>query len=102
MDSTHQHQHAAEVAALVEAIVSDVAPDLTSWLPLIGIVAGVDLPSTPEVDILDPEVRRARLESVTSQLLGRLLTEPIVFVFNDLQLSFDFVHPILDGRLRRF
>jgi class 3 adenylate cyclase/tetratricopeptide (TPR) repeat protein len=73
----------ATVAAALTDLVHGTAPDLVPWLPLIGITAGLDLPSTPEVDILDPDVRRTRLEAVTSELLGRLLTRPVVLVFND-------------------
>ncbi|PZS32625.1 MAG: hypothetical protein DLM58_09465, partial [Pseudonocardiales bacterium] len=73
----------ATVAGALADLVQGTAPDLLAWLPLIGITAGLDLSSTPEVDALDPEVRRAWLEVVTSDLLGRLLTTPIVMVLND-------------------
>jgi class 3 adenylate cyclase/tetratricopeptide (TPR) repeat protein len=66
-------------------LVEGTAPDLVPWLPLIGVVAGLDLPPTPEVDILDHDVRRARVEAVTSDLLGRLLAAPIIMVVNDVQ-----------------
>ncbi len=81
-------EQATLAAALVD-LVRGSAPDLARWLPLIGIVAGVDLPTTPEVDALDADVRRARLESVTSDLLGRLLTMPIVMIFNDVHFMDD-------------
>ncbi|MDT4936975.1 MAG: hypothetical protein QOG80_646, partial [Pseudonocardiales bacterium] len=71
------------VGASLRDLIAGTAPDLAPLLPLIGIAAGVDLPSTPEVDRLDPEVRRVRLEAVTSDLLGRLLRVPIVMVLND-------------------
>jgi tetratricopeptide (TPR) repeat protein len=69
-------------AALID-LVGGSAPDLLPWLPLIGIVAGVDIPATPEVDRLDPGVRRAKAESATSELLGKLLSSPTVLVLND-------------------
>jgi class 3 adenylate cyclase/tetratricopeptide (TPR) repeat protein len=74
------------LAAVMTDLTVGTAPDLVSSLPLIGVVAGVEMPSTPEVDALDHTVRKARLESVTSDLLGRLLTMPIIMVFNDLYL----------------
>jgi class 3 adenylate cyclase/tetratricopeptide (TPR) repeat protein len=71
------------VARALSDLVQGTAPDLAPWLPLIGIAAGVDLPATPQVQRLDPELRRERLEAVTSDLLGRLLREPVIFVVND-------------------
>ena len=73
----------ARLRAALERLTADAAPDLLPYLPLIGVVAGVDLPSTPEVDVLDPQVRREHLERVTSDLLGRLLRRPVVMVLND-------------------
>ena len=74
------------LASVLTDLTAGTAPDLLSSLPLIGVVAGVDLPDTPEVAALDPKIRKARLEAVTSDLLGRLLTMPIIMVFNDLHL----------------
>jgi predicted ATPase/class 3 adenylate cyclase len=74
---------ASAVAAALRELVAGTAPDLLPWLPLIAIPAGVDIEPTPEVSRLDPSVRRSRLESVTSDILGRLLTKPIVWIFND-------------------
>jgi class 3 adenylate cyclase/tetratricopeptide (TPR) repeat protein len=75
--------HESTVAAALTDLVQGTAPELLPWLPLIGIAAGVELPTTPEVEILDPEVRRTKLQTVTSDLLGRLLAMPIVIVLND-------------------
>jgi class 3 adenylate cyclase/tetratricopeptide (TPR) repeat protein len=77
------------LGAVLTELTAGTAPDLMPWLPLIGVVAGVDLPDTPEVAALDPKIRKARLESVTSDLLGRLLTMPILMIFNDLHLMDD-------------
>lgn len=66
-------------------LTGHAAPDLLPYLPLVAVVAGVAVPSTPEVDVLDPQVRRDRLERVTSDLLGRLLRRPVVMVLNDTQ-----------------
>jgi class 3 adenylate cyclase/tetratricopeptide (TPR) repeat protein len=71
------------VAASISDLVHGSAPHLRKWLPLIAITAGVDVPSTPDVDRLDPEMRRRWLESVTSELLGRLLNRPVIMVLND-------------------
>ena len=79
----------ATVATALRELVAGTAPDLLPWLPLIAIPAGVEVEATPEVNRLDPSVRRARLESVTSELLGRLLTKPLVMIFNDIHFMDD-------------
>jgi len=68
---------------VLRRLTTSVAPDLLPYLPLLGVVAGVELPSTPEVDVLDPQVRRDHAERVTSELLGRLLPQPVVMILND-------------------
>ncbi|MBV9486403.1 MAG: AAA family ATPase, partial [Frankiaceae bacterium] len=77
------------IAGFLAELTAGSAPDLLPSLPLVGVVAGIDLPDTDEVAALDPKIRKARLESVTSDLLGRLLTMPIVMIFNDLYLMDD-------------
>nr|MDP9181446.1 AAA family ATPase [Actinomycetota bacterium] len=72
-----------QLVKALRTLTQSVAPDLMPYLPLLGVVAGVDLPSTPEVDVLDPMVRRDHVERVTSELLGRLLPRPVVMVLND-------------------
>ncbi len=69
--------------------VAASAPDLLPWLPLVGVAAGIELPPTPEVEQLEPEMRRAKLEAVTCDLLGRLLTGPHLLLFNDVQFMDD-------------
>jgi class 3 adenylate cyclase/tetratricopeptide (TPR) repeat protein len=76
---------AAELGRLLRHLVGTRAPDLLPWMPLVGIVAGVELPSTPEIDLVDERFRRGQLERVTSAVLGALLTTPTVLVFDDTQ-----------------
>ncbi len=59
------------------------APQLTTWLPLIGVPFGLELPDTPETAPLADEYRKARLEEVTRELLGMLLLEATLLVFED-------------------
>ena len=77
------------VASVLEAVARRATPDLLRWLPLIGIVAGAEVEPTPEVERLDPEVRKHRLEQATSDMLGRLLRRPVVMVFNDVHFMDD-------------
>jgi class 3 adenylate cyclase/tetratricopeptide (TPR) repeat protein len=73
---------AAVHAALVTAF-SGPAAGLAPWAPLVGLVAGVDLPMTPEVADLDDRFRRARLEYAVIALLTALLPEPTLFAIED-------------------
>jgi predicted ATPase len=70
-------------------LVSDHAPHLQPWLPLIGVVAGLDLPETLEVAQTSATHRKTRLEETTSELLSLVLSDPTVFVFNDSHLLDD-------------
>jgi class 3 adenylate cyclase/tetratricopeptide (TPR) repeat protein len=65
------------------------APELLVWLPLIGVVAGLELAPTREVQETDASLRKERLEELTSELLGRILTTPTVLVLNDVHLMDD-------------
>src|SRR5207249_11146683 len=64
-------------------VVSDIAPDLLPWLPLLAIVADVEVVPTPEVDALGDEFRRPKLEEVTESFLERLVTDPVVVIVED-------------------
>ncbi len=77
---------AAALAAGLEAAVRARAPHLLAWLPLIGVVVGLELPPTPEVKQTEATVRKARLEELTSELVGAILYGPTIIVFNDVHL----------------
>jgi class 3 adenylate cyclase/tetratricopeptide (TPR) repeat protein len=78
-----------DVAAALTHLVMTRAPHLLPWLPLLGIVAGVELTETPEVAVIDADVRKERLEAVTSEALGILLSGPTILIFNDVQFMDD-------------
>ena len=78
-----------EVADSFEALVRDQAPRMLPWLPLIGLAIDADFPITPEVADLDFGVRKERLEWAISELLGDLIDEPSLMVFNDAHLLDD-------------
>ncbi|HWD85549.1 MAG TPA: AAA family ATPase [Solirubrobacteraceae bacterium] len=65
------------------------APELLPWLPLIGVVAGLELPATKEVEQTEASLRKERLEELTSQLLARILTTSTVLILNDVHLMDD-------------
>ena len=73
------HAAARRLADLVEA----EAPQLLPWLPLLAIPLELEVAATPETDRLDEQFRRARLEEVTSALLGSIRPTPTLFVVED-------------------
>jgi len=56
---------------------------LLQWAPLVGTVADVDMPETPETAELDPEFRAQQLGQVMTQLLSELVDRPTLFVIED-------------------
>jgi class 3 adenylate cyclase/tetratricopeptide (TPR) repeat protein len=80
----HIHgQDAVAAAARLEEDVRGRAPELLRWLPLLGIVADLPVPMTPEVSDLDEEFRKAKLEEVTTEYLARVITVPTLVVIED-------------------
>ncbi|MFN2626458.1 MAG: hypothetical protein ABR520_10295, partial [Mycobacteriales bacterium] len=79
----------AAVAREVVARVAKLAPEMAPWLPLVGAVFDVELPSTPEVDALDGQFRRSRLQQVVADVLAALLPGATLLVFDDVHLLDD-------------
>jgi tetratricopeptide (TPR) repeat protein len=63
--------------------VEAVMPDLAQWLPLLAIPFDVQVPTTKEVEELDPGFRRQRLHETVEQFLQRVLMMPTLLVFED-------------------
>ncbi|HET6168123.1 MAG TPA: adenylate/guanylate cyclase domain-containing protein [Marmoricola sp.] len=80
---------ADELAAELTRRVSQDAPHLEPWLPLLGIPLDLSLPSTRETEELDDQFRKARLEEVVTELLGLLLPGPAVVVIEDAHVADD-------------
>jgi class 3 adenylate cyclase/tetratricopeptide (TPR) repeat protein len=68
---------------LMSSWVIDRAPDLEPWLPLLAIAFAADVPSTPEVDRIDPANRAAKLREVVVDLLTEAIDGPLAFVVDD-------------------
>ena len=79
----------AELAARLTRVVAERAPHLSQWLPLIAVVAGVEVANTRQVNELDPAQRKQKLEEVTSELLGIILPGARILIFNDVHLMDD-------------
>ena len=75
-----------DTSALAERLRESVesrAPELLPWLPLLAIVADVDVPMTPEVEDLGEEFKKAKVEEVTTEFLARLIGEPTLIAIED-------------------
>ena len=70
-------------ARRLEEDVRKRAPDLLPWLPLLAIVADVDVPMTPEVRALSDEFRRGKLDEVMSDYLSKVVADPTLVVIED-------------------
>ena len=79
----------AQLATRLTQVVTERAPQLLPWLPLIAVVAGVEVAGTGEADDIDPSQRKEKLEEVTSELLGLLLPGARILIFNDVHLMDD-------------
>ena len=58
-------------------------PDLAAWLPLLAVPFDAEATSTPEVDALDAEQSRFRLQSTVTTFLERMLMMPTLIVVED-------------------
>src|SRR5262249_39542072 len=67
----------------LRATVASRAEHLLPWLPLLGTPLGLELEDTAETAELDERFRRERVHEVTSELLGMLLPELALVVFED-------------------
>ena len=72
---------AAELAGAVERL----APELVPMLPLLGTVAQVDTPMTPEVEAIDPQFLPDRRADAVIGLLDHLLGDAAALVVEDAQ-----------------
>ena len=82
----------------VIAYLNDVASgeaDVAPWLPLIGVIVGVQLPDTPQTQGLEPEFRKPRMEAAAVRLLELLLREPTVIAIDDIHYLDDASHDLL-------
>ena len=92
---------AADVERLLRERVAATAPHLEPWLPLLGVPLGLELPDTPETAVLGDEFRKTRTEEVVRELLGTILLEPTVLLFDDAhwmdEASSDLLRQLTEG-----
>ena len=71
-------------------VVAEADPELEPWVPLLGILLGLDLPSTPETEAIDARFLPEVLADVTLRFLVATLGERLVaLVIEDAQFMDD-------------
>lgn len=73
----------AEMAAKLTESVAALAPELVPMTPLIGDVAQIDVPNTPETAAIEPRFRPDRTAAALIQVLEAALPGPLVIVVED-------------------
>ena len=85
-----------EVVARLTAEVERVDQDLVPWIPLMGILLGLDLPDTPETAALGERFIRDRLAEVAIRFLGSVLSgAPSLFLVEDIHHVDEASHDLL-------
>jgi tetratricopeptide (TPR) repeat protein len=75
-----------EVEARLRAVVAGADAELVPWLPLLGILLGLDLPPTPETSGLDERFLSDTLADVVARFFASALADtPLVVVVDDAQ-----------------
>jgi class 3 adenylate cyclase/tetratricopeptide (TPR) repeat protein len=77
---------ADDVVERLRTALDRLDPSLAPWLPLLGILLGVEVEATPETAALDPRFLRDRLTEVSLRfLVASLSGTPTIFVIEDVQ-----------------
>jgi class 3 adenylate cyclase/tetratricopeptide (TPR) repeat protein len=71
------------IVSRLMSVVWSSAPELSPWLPLLAAPLDLDMPTSPEVDQLGQEFRRAKLHDVLTELLGRILAGATLIAIED-------------------
>jgi class 3 adenylate cyclase/tetratricopeptide (TPR) repeat protein len=82
----------------LRAIVTDAAPELLPWVPLLGAVVDFDVDDTPEAAALEVRFRPEKTRQVVVDLMRAVVREPAMLVVEDGQwlddLSVELVHAV--------
>jgi class 3 adenylate cyclase/tetratricopeptide (TPR) repeat protein len=94
------HAPAAEVERRLRGAVGAAAPHLEPWLPLLGIVVGIELPPTPETAALDERFVPERIATCVEALLDGIVPDAALVVIDDVHFM-DEASADLIGRVAR-
>ena len=72
-----------QAGAQLAPFITSTMPDLAPWLPLLAVPFDAEVESTPDVEALDAERSRFRLQSTVTTFLERMLMMPTLIVVED-------------------
>ncbi|HVR77550.1 MAG TPA: adenylate/guanylate cyclase domain-containing protein [Acidimicrobiia bacterium] len=70
-------------ARILSNRLSETAPELVPWIPLLGPVLGVEIEHTPETSAIAPQFRADRRGSVAADVLAKLIHQPTLLWIED-------------------
>jgi class 3 adenylate cyclase len=83
----------------LKALIEASAPELGPWLSLIGVAIGLEIPGSPEVEMLEDQFRPARTMASVDALLEATTIDPTVFIIEDTHWMDDASRELLGGLL---
>jgi class 3 adenylate cyclase/tetratricopeptide (TPR) repeat protein len=89
----------AEAQKALKVLIEAKAPELGPWLSLIGVAVGLEIPDSPEVEMLEDQFRPARTMASVDALLEATATEPTVLIIEDTHWMDDASRELLGGLL---
>jgi class 3 adenylate cyclase/tetratricopeptide (TPR) repeat protein len=90
-----------DAPSVLRALVTEVAPQLLPWLPLVASVLSIDVASTPETEALDPLFLRDQTVRAVVDLLDAAVPGLQLFVVEDAQWVDDLSGEILRALAKR-
>jgi class 3 adenylate cyclase/tetratricopeptide (TPR) repeat protein len=73
----------SSMARRLRNAVEQLAPDYLPMLPLVADVTMIEVPSTPEVDLIDPRFRQDRTADVVIELIAAVYDGPLLIEVDD-------------------
>ncbi len=94
------HAPPVEVERRLRDAVGAASPELEPWLPLLGLVLGLEISATPETTALDERFVPERIAATVQELLDSLVPDAALVVIDDVHFM-DEASAALIGRLAK-